>query len=47
MKWVGHVAVWKTGEVRIGSWWRKLMERDNSEYLGMADRIILKWIFKK
>jgi len=42
MKWVGHVAVWKTGEVRVGSWWRKLMERDNLEYLVIDGRILLK-----
>jgi hypothetical protein len=36
MKWVGHAAVWKTGELRTGFWWRKLMERDNLEYLGVG-----------
>jgi hypothetical protein len=41
------VAVLKTGEVRIGFWWRKLMERDNSEYLGIDGRIISELILKK
>jgi hypothetical protein len=46
MKWVWHVTVWKTEEVRVRVCWRILMERDNLEYLGIDDRII-KYMSKK
>jgi hypothetical protein len=39
--------VWGTGEVRTGSWWGDLRERDHLEDLGVDRRTILKWIFKK
>jgi hypothetical protein len=35
------------GEVHTGFWWGDLKERDNLEELGVDERIILKWIFKK
>jgi hypothetical protein len=46
MRWVGHVA--RMGDRRgayvmlVGD----LRERDHLEYLGLDERIILKWIFK-
>jgi hypothetical protein len=39
--------IWETGEVLTGFWWGDLRERDHVEDLGVDERIILKWIFKK
>jgi len=41
--------VWETGEVHTGFWWEggDLRERDCLEDLGIDERIILKWSFKK
>jgi hypothetical protein len=33
--------------VRTGIWWGNLKERGHLEYLGVDERVILKWIFKK
>jgi hypothetical protein len=35
------------GEVLAGVWWENLRERDHLDDLGLDERIILKWIFKK
>jgi len=35
----------RRGTYRV--WWKKLRERDHLEYLGVAGKKILKWIFKK
>jgi hypothetical protein len=35
------------GEIYAGFWWGNLRERDNLESLGVAGRIILRWIFRK
>jgi hypothetical protein len=34
-------------EVQRGFWWGDLMQRDHFQDIGIAGRIILKWIFKK
>ena len=34
-------------EVNKGFWWQNLKERDHLGDLGVDERIILKWIFKK
>jgi hypothetical protein len=35
------------GELHTGFWWGDLSEGDHFEDLGVDERIILKWIFKK
>ena len=35
------------GGVRTGIWWGNLKERGHLKYLGLDERIILKWLFKK
>jgi hypothetical protein len=47
MRWEGHVASMKKGEVHAGFRWRKLRERNHFEDLGVDGRIILKRIFKQ
>jgi hypothetical protein len=39
--------VWETGEFHRGVWWEDLRERDQLGDLGVGERIILRWIFKK
>jgi hypothetical protein len=39
--------VWDTGEVHTLFWWGDLTERDHLEDLGVDERVILRWIFKK
>jgi hypothetical protein len=39
--------IWGTGEVHTGFWQGDLIERDHLEDLGVGERIILKWIYKK
>jgi hypothetical protein len=38
--------VWETGERHTVFWWLNLKERDHLEYLGIVERMILKWTFK-
>jgi hypothetical protein len=38
---------WETEEVHRGFCWEDLRERDDLEYLGIDEKIILKCIFKK
>jgi hypothetical protein len=37
----------ETGEMHTGFWLGDLRERDHLEDLGVGERILLKWIFKK
>jgi hypothetical protein len=39
--------VWETGDVHTRFLWGDLRERDHFEDLGLARRIVLKWIFQK
>jgi hypothetical protein len=39
--------MWGRGEVYTGFWWGNLRERHHLENLGVDERMILKWIFKK
>jgi hypothetical protein len=36
-----------TGEVHTRFWWRDLSGRDGLKGLGIGERMILKWIYKK
>ena len=47
MRWSGHVARMREGEVCTGFWWGNLRERDHLEDSGTDGRIILRWIFRK
>jgi len=47
MRWVVHVALWRSGKVRTGFWWVNLRERDHLEDPDLDWSIILKWIFKQ
>jgi hypothetical protein len=47
MRRVEEVAEWGRGEAYTGFWWGILRERDHLEDLGVDERIILRWIFKK
>ena len=38
--------LWERGEVHNGVWWGDLRESDHLKDIGIAGRIILKWIFK-
>jgi len=42
-RWMENVAAWK----RRGVWRGNLKERNHLEGLGVDERVILKWIFKK
>jgi hypothetical protein len=33
--------------VHTGFWWGNLLERDHLEDLGIDEKLVLKWIFKK
>ena len=39
--------MWKMGKVHKGIRWGDLTERDHLEDLGVDNRLITKWIFKK
>jgi len=47
MRWTGHVASRGRGEAHTRLWWGSLGERDYLEDLGVDEKIILKWIFRK
>jgi hypothetical protein len=35
------------GEIFTGFWWGNMKERDHLEELGIDERILLRWIFRK
>jgi len=39
--------VWETAQVNTGFWWGRLREKGHFEDLGVAGKIILKWILHK
>jgi len=41
MRWEGHVALCRRGEVYTECWWRNLRKRDHFEDLGVDGRKIL------
>jgi len=46
MKWVAHVVLWRSEKVHTGFW----LDNPDGKYmegLGVDERAILKWIFKK
>jgi hypothetical protein len=45
MKWAGH-ELKERREMHKGFGWGNLKERDNTEGLGVNERVILKWIVK-
>jgi len=47
MKWVGHMALRNTAEVRRGFCWGVLRERDHLKDLGVDRRVISEQISKK
>jgi hypothetical protein len=47
LRWAGHVASMREGEVCTGFWWGILRERDRWGDRGVDGRIMLGWIFKK
>jgi hypothetical protein len=47
MRWAGHVASMRRGEVCTRFWWGNLSEGDRRGDPGVDGRIMLGWIFKK
>jgi hypothetical protein len=47
MRWAGHVALWRKGEVLTMCWWGNQREGDYWGDLDVGGRIILRWIFRK
>ena len=47
LRWAGHVARMKRGEMYTTFWWENLREGDHFEDPGVDGRIILKWIFER
>jgi hypothetical protein len=45
-RWVGHEED-RREEVYVGFWWRTLRRRDYLDCVGIGQRIILKWVFRK
>jgi hypothetical protein len=39
--------IWETDEVHTGLWWGDPRQGDHLEDVGLNERIIQKWIFKK
>jgi hypothetical protein len=46
IKWAGHLAQIRKGEVHTRFWWGNLKERHNFEDLDIVARITLNWFFK-
>jgi hypothetical protein len=47
LRWAGHVARMRKGEVCTGFWWGSLRERVRWRDRGVDGRIMFGWIFKK
>jgi hypothetical protein len=47
MRWAGHIACMRRGEVQTWFWRGNLRERDYLVDPGVDCRIILRWIFRK
>jgi hypothetical protein len=47
VRWAGHVARRVRGEAYTEFWWGNLRERVHLGDLGVDERILVKWIFRK
>jgi hypothetical protein len=49
LRWLGHVSDMEERRVEVHTvvWWGNLKERDHVEALGIDERIVFKWIFKR
>jgi hypothetical protein len=47
IRWAGHVARRRRGEVHVGSWCRNMEERSHLEDFGIDESIMLRRIFKQ
>ena len=43
----GACSTYGREDVRTGFWWGNLKKRDYLEDLGVGEKVILKWIFRK
>jgi hypothetical protein len=46
MRWAGHVALRERQEVHTGLWWGDPSEGEYFKYVGLDERIILKWVLR-